>query len=273
MAMNATLESSKANRRFIILAVVLGLIGAVLVYVAFNRDTSSGGGSAAAADTAVVVAKADIAARTKITADMLQVKLVPADGVSALTFTEPAQVVGQVTRFPITANEQVLSSKVIPTTGSAGLSRALSYTIPEGKRGFAVKTDSLASVGGLLLPGDYVDLVAVINVEFPEGNKDAYYAQTLLQNIEVLAVSQVIVDTVGGDTSTAANGQRARNTEAKANPDANTVTLLLTPDQVQQVVMAETHGQIRFSLRAYGDGTEKPIEFLSAPDMVPDNLR
>ena len=129
MAMNAALESSNANRRFIILAVVLGILGAVLVYVAFSRDTSSGGGNTAGGQaTAVVVAKVDIAARTKVTADMVEVKLIPQDAVSEFTFADPAQVIGQVTRFPITANQQVLSSQVITTTGTTGTSRALSYT-------------------------------------------------------------------------------------------------------------------------------------------------
>src|SRR5687768_13207278 len=150
MAMNATLDSSNANRRFIILAVVLGLVGAILVYVAFSRDTGSGGGSAAG-NVSVVVAKADIAARTRITADMLEVKLVSESAVSELHFADPAQVVGQVARFPITANQQVLSSQVISTTGRSGTSRSLSYAIPKDKRAFAVKTDTLASVGGLLL--------------------------------------------------------------------------------------------------------------------------
>jgi pilus assembly protein CpaB len=272
MAMNATLDTSKANRRFIILAVVLGLIGAVLVYVAFSRDTGSDGGASSAANVSVVVAKADIAARTRLTKDMVEVKLVPADNVSELNFGDAAQVVGQVTRFPITANQQILSSQVISTSAGGGTSRALSFTIPKDKRAFAIKTDALSTVGGLLLPGDYVDLVVAFDVQRGNDTEEAYLVQTILQNIEVLAVSQTIVDTVGGDTAETTNGQRARNTEAKPQPEAATVTLMLTPDEVQLVLMADTHGAIRFALRSFGDGAEKPIEFLTEPDVLPANL-
>jgi pilus assembly protein CpaB len=269
MAMNATLDSSNANRRFIILAVVLGLLGAVLVYVAFSRDTS-GGKVASGPSTAVVVAKADIAARTKITNDMIEVKLVPEDSVSQASYADPALVAGQVTRFPITANQQILSSQVIATSGPAATSRALSYTIPSGKRAFAVQASPVTTAGGLILPGDYIDVLVVYDVTDGKDTKDAYLVQTVLQNIEVLAVSQTVVDTVGGDTTGTTNNQRARNTEPKPDPEAKTYTLLLTPDQVQQIFLAEANGDMRFALRAFGDGTEKPIEYLTEPDLIPD---
>jgi pilus assembly protein CpaB len=272
MAMNATLESGKTNRRFIILAFVLGLLGAVLVYVSFSRDTGAGGGVPGVANTAIVVAKQDIAARTKVTADMVEVKLVPVDAVSEASFTDTAKVVNQVTRFPIAANQQVLSSQVIPVTGRSGVSRALSYTIPAGKRAFAIQTSALASAGGLILPGDYIDILAVYDVQDGDDQRDAFVVQTILQNVEVLAVSQTIVDTLGGETTASPNQQRARNTEAPANPEATTLTLLVTPEQVQQLFLSERHGELRYSLRAFGDGTEKPIEFLTQPDLLPNAL-
>ncbi|MGE0058742.1 MAG: Flp pilus assembly protein CpaB [Dehalococcoidia bacterium] len=268
MAMNAALDSSNANRKFIILAVVLGLLGAILIYALVSRDSSSdGGGKVSGATSAVVVAKTDIAARTKITADMLEVKLVPQDAVSEFSYADPAQVAGQVTRFPVSANQQVLSSQVISTAGPSATSRALSYTVPTGKRAFAVQANQVATAGGLILPGDYIDILAVYNV----GDEDNFLVQTILQNIEVLAVSQTIVDTVGGDAAST-NNQRARNTEAKPNPEAGTYTLALTPEQVQQMFLAESNGTIRFALRAFGDGTEKPIEYLTELDLIPDAL-
>ena len=61
------------------------------------------------------------------------------------------------------------------------------------------------------------------------------------------------------DTTDSANGQRARNTEAQPQPEAATVTLMLTPDEVQMMFMAETHGQIRFSLRSFGDDDDVEV--------------
>src|SRR5690606_8673659 len=112
-----------------------------------------------------------------------------------------------------------LSSQVIPVTGRAGVSRALSYTIPAGKRAFSIETSSLASAGGLVLPGDYIDILAVYEVGAGDDESIAV-VQTILQNVEVLAVAQTIVDTVGGDTTETPNNQRARISEAGAEPEA-----------------------------------------------------
>lgn len=272
MASTATLESSKANRRFILLAVVLGLIGAALIYVVLNRDSGPAASSRAAGDTAVVVAKVDIPARSLVSADMLEVKLLPASAVSELAYSDTQQVVGQYTRFAIAANETILSSKVVPTSGSAGgVTRALSYTIPEGKRGIAVSASPLSQAGGLILPGDYIDILVVYNVEFGNDVKDAYMVQTIMQNIEVLAISTTVVDTVG-TTTVNDDGQRPRNSEARATPDASTVTLLVTPEQAQTLFLAERNGELRMALRAFGDGTEQPIEYLTEVDLFPENI-
>jgi pilus assembly protein CpaB len=266
------LSPGRANKRFIMLAVVLGLLGAILVYAAFSRGSSSGGGIRSAADVPVVTAKADIPARTKITQSMVEVKLVPSDTRSVLAFEDASLVVGKVTRFPIALNEQVLSNKIVGlTAGASAQSRSLSYTIPQGKRAFAINVSEVQSAGGLLLPGDYVDVVVIYNVAFKGETKDNYLVQTIFQNLEVLAVSQSVVDVVPDETPTA-NGQRVRNSEAKPNPGAATVTLSLTPEQAQRMYAAEANGKIRLAVRPYGEADERPIDFLTANELYPQNL-
>src|SRR5947209_13150583 len=106
--------ASGSNKKLIIIALVLGLLGAVLVFSAASKGGDKGSSNTAAAGgVPSVVAKLDIPARTKITAAMVEVRLVSKDGVSDLGYTDPTQVIGQVTRFPVAANEQVLSTKVV----------------------------------------------------------------------------------------------------------------------------------------------------------------
>ena len=275
----AVLTPGRANRRFVLLAVVLGLLGAILVYMAFSRDssTSTGAGSAAGGDIAVVVAQLDIPARTRITQAMLDVRFVSENNRSALAFEDPNLVVGKVTRFPVAANEQVLSSKIISLApGSSAGSRSLAFTIPTGKRGFAVSTTDLATAGGLILPGDYVDIVVLYDVEFTSRSGQTeteadYLVQTLYQNVEVLAVAQTVVDVVP-EAGPATNGQRVRNSEAKPLPGAATVTLALTPEQVQRLYSAESNGKVRFSLRPFGDAEERPIDFFTELELLPQNI-
>ena len=248
------MNTGQTNKKFLYMAGGLGLLGAILVYVAFSRSGGSGG-VAGADQVPVVVAKTDIAARTKITASMVQVKLVRTDDASSQAFADTSEAIGKITRFPITANEQVISSKVVDLSGSASPSsnslagKSLSFTVPPGQRAIAVNVNEVAQVGGLLLPGDFVDILVVYDVDFandpgdPASHEkaDNFVVQTLFQNKEVLSVSQTIVDLVektgtagsaaasaGSTSSSADSDQRVRNTEAKPTRSAVTITLALS---------------------------------------------
>jgi len=278
MNRNIAAASNPGNRRLILAAVALGLLGAMLVYLA---SSSKGGSSSSSAPTGegvpIVVAKADIPARTKITAPMVEVRLVPVDAASALGFKDASQVVGQVTRFPIAINEQVLTNKIVSLAGTSASGRSLSYVVPQGKRAIAITASDVQNAGGLLIPGDYVDIVVVYDVEFAGragGDRQtaaSFVAHTVLQNVQVLAVSQNVVDLVP-EATPSANGQQARNTEGKATPGASTVTLALSPQDAEKMYLAELNGKIRLSLRAYGDGEQKPVDYVTKLDLVPPNL-
>lgn len=295
------MNTGQTNKKFLYMAGGLGLLGAILVYVAFSRSSGSGGVTGAD-QVPVVVAKTDIAARTKITASMVQVKLVRTDDASSQAFADTADAVGKITRFPITANEQVISSKVVDLSGNASPSsgsvagKSLSFTVPPGQRAIAVNVTEVAQVGGLLLPGDYVDVLIVYDVDFandpgdPASHEKAtnFVVQTLFQNKEVLAVSQTIVDLVeetgtagsanasagnaAGSTLTSDSDQRVRNTEAKPTPAAATITLALSPEETQKFYLAVMNGKVRFSLRSFGDNEQRPIDIQTQFDLFQRNL-
>ena len=123
--------NSRVNRRFLLLAIILAILSAVLVYAQMSRSGSNEGGSAGS--VSVVVAKGAIAAGTRITADMLEVRDVTQDNVGFQALSNTEQAVGQVARYPIAAGEQVLSSKLVDTTISS--SSNLAYVLESGTRG------------------------------------------------------------------------------------------------------------------------------------------
>lgn len=274
--MNGTASASatSSNRRFIMLALVLGALGAVLLYTAVSRNNNPGPAATSGANVPVVVAKVEIPARTRITAAMVEVRQVPADIQSFVAYTNVNEVIGQITRFPIAANEHILANKIVALEGQ-GASRSLSYVIPPGHRAFSIRVSEVASAGGLVLPGDYVDIIIIYDIEFARGSDrekvESYFVQTLFQNIEVLAVSQAIVDLVQTGESPE-DGHRARNTEARPNPDANTVTLALTPEQVQRIYLAESNGRIRLAVRPYGDREVRPIDYMVELELFPRDI-
>lgn len=267
---SAAMNPARTNRRFIMLAITLGLIGAVLVYVATSRDsTTSTGGGGGVADTPIVVAKADIPARTKITAAMLEVRNVPASDAGALSFRSTDQVVDQITRFPIAANEQLLSTKIISLDpGESAVSRSLSFVVPTGKRGLAINASPVLGAGGLVLPGDYIDIVVVYNEDFAvKAGKSPYFSQVLLQNVEVLAVSQAVVDTVP-DAQPDANGQIVRNSEATLDPEAETITLAVSATDAARIFLAEQNGKIRFLVRHFGEGDAPAVPPVTEKEVI-----
>jgi pilus assembly protein CpaB len=269
---------------------VAGLVAAILVYAAVSRSSENTGGAVGAASMVpAVVARQDIPARTKITTTMVEVQQVPTDTHSELAYTDLSQVVGQVTRYPIATNEEVLSSKVVSLQSVAKTGDSLSYVIPEGKRAISIEVSEVVSSGGLVLPGDYVDIMGVFNVTFRNGDQetteDKYFSRIILQNIEVLAVAQTVVDTApvagtttdagGGTTTTdaaSADAQRARNTEAAPEPKASTVTLSVTPQEAQLLFLAEENGVLRLAVRPYGDAEVQDIPFVAQTELIPPNL-
>jgi pilus assembly protein CpaB len=284
------------NRRFLLLALFAGLIAAILVYVAISNageeEASGGGGGAAVTTAPVVVAANDIPARTEITPSMVEIRQVPEDDVSELAFTNADQVVGQVTRYPVSAGEHVLSTKVVSLTGPEVANESLSFVIPSDMRAIAITVNQVIGSGGLVLPGDYVDVIAVFDVDFisPGGDatqretEDKFFSSTVLQNVEVLAVAQTIVDaapevsaTPDGDTATPVaaetdGSQRARVTEADPNPDAVTVTLSVTLEDAQKIFLAEENGVLRLAVRPFGDDKIRDVNYLTELELIPPDL-
>jgi len=278
--------AGSTNRRLLLLALVAGIVAAILIYTALSRGSESTGSAGAASTVPAVVAKQDIPARTKITSGMVEVRQLPTDSHSELAYTDLSQVVGQVTRYPIATNEEVLSTKVVSLASVAKTGESLSYVIPEGSRAISIEVTQVISSGGLVLPGDYVDIIGVFDVTFGSGDQEIteerYFSRIILQNIEVLAVAQTVVDTVpeagtttgtdGETTTTDAGGQRVRNTEASPEPKASTVTLSVTPQQAQLLFLAEENGVLRLAVRPYGDATVQDIPFVAETDLIPSNL-
>jgi len=282
--------AGRTNRRLLLLALVAGVVAAILVYATLSRGSESTSGAGGVASmVSAVVAKQDIPARTKITTSMVEVRQVPSDTQSELAYTDPSQVVGQITRYPIATSEEVLSTKVVSLQSVAKTGDSLSYVIPEGKRAISIEVNQVVSSGGLVLPGDYVDIIGVFNVNFRDGDQvtteEKYFSRIILQNIGVLAVAQTLVDTVpeagttsgaGDQTATtgtgSAEGQMVRNTDATPEPKATTVTLSVTPQEAQLLFLAEENGVLRLALRPYGDAEVQDVPFVAETELIPPDL-
>lgn len=271
------LGGERSNRTLLLLALLFAVVAAVLVFVAVNQgggDEEEGAEGAAAGTAEVVVASRDISARTELTADMLKVTELPSDQVLRGYFSDAEVVVGQVTRYPLAENEQVTLAKIGPQT-SEEEEQGLSFVIPQGMRAFSIRVSEVSSVGGLILPGDLVDIIAI----FDEGEVEHDKAVTFLQRVEVLAVAQEAQEAIPPPTTDEAGEEEADEAEADAtpevavrttlgarpedvevNPSARTVTLAVTPAQAQLLALVQHRGELVLSLRGYGDEVEVPLD-------------
>jgi pilus assembly protein CpaB len=275
MARTVAGTAPRTNRRFLIIAALLAVLTGSLFYAWMAANGGDDGGvSVSEGSEQVVVARAGIKQRTKITADMLQVKAVPTDLVLTGSFASIDDVVGKVTKLPVEANEQVIASAVVDTENPVG--EALAQLVPTGKRAYSVNASQVRTAGGLVLPGDYIDVIWVCCTE----EDVVVLAKTVVQNVQVVAVAQNQVE--AGPATTGSDGTGSEDPVAaesgEAEPEAITATLLVTDEQAHHLIMAENTGEIRLALRGVEDTTVAPSsgndDFTLVTELLPfDVLR
>ena len=242
----------RTNRKFLIVALLFGALTAVLFYALTANRTSDGKTSTTSTtQVQVVVARVPIRQRTSITADMVELKSVPADARVAGAIGGINDAIGKVTKFPIDVNQQVATSAIVDTTKPV-VGAALDLVVPTGRRAMSIQASQVINAGGLILPGDYVDLVWICCQD------KVVVAKTLLRNIQVAAIDQNIISSgpvgvAGGATPAAGSNEPVAADASAPVPSAITMTLLLTPTESQQLFLAEQTGKLRAVLRQFGD--------------------
>src|SRR5262245_9940756 len=125
-------------------------------------------------------------------------------------------------------NEPILRSKLT----QPGQRASLSALLEPGKRAVTVRVDDVRGVAGFVLPGDFVDVVLI--GEDPALKREGY-SEILLQHVKVLAIDQL------------ASERQEQATVAKA------VTVEVTPEQAQKILLATNVGKLSLVLRQPGD--------------------
>ena len=220
------------NKRLIIAitgAVLCGMFAVMLVtrYLsnvqAYTKDLGN-----------VVVATTEIPLGAKIAPEQLSLASIPNGSTPEGAFRKVEEVAGRVAITAIGVREPVTTLKLAPEGVGAGLSAV----IPEGFRAMTVKVDDVVGVSGFIMPGSFVDVVAVINppAQANGGNVDPI-SKIVLQNIKVLA-----------------SGPRIDSPQNQREPaTVNAVTLQVTPNQAEKLVLATNQGKLQLVMRNYGD--------------------
>lgn len=195
----------------------------------------------------VMVAARDLAAGEILKPEDLEWREWPQDGIRP-DYVTAEQADASFGDFPLSAvkraiaqGEPVTASKVFKRTDAGFLAGALT----PGMRAVSIKTDEVTGASGFVLPGDRVDIILTQRIaEFDpqsQANVERNVAQTILENIRVLAIDQILDDV---------------QTNAKT---AETVTVEVTPSQSETLALATQMGRVTLTLRSLAIGEEAPL--------------
>ncbi|MGI9253708.1 MAG: Flp pilus assembly protein CpaB, partial [Thermomicrobiales bacterium] len=150
-----------SSRKTMLVAFLLAALAAAAVYFLL---AGRGGGPkdgklpAAPVETVpVVVAARDIPADTLLTEADVEVDQIPAKGRHPRALTDPAQAVGNVTNADLLLGEPILDSRLVMPEDAEP--NTFARDVPPGFRAVALSADEIKLVGGLVQPGDRVDVV------------------------------------------------------------------------------------------------------------------
>jgi pilus assembly protein CpaB len=202
--------------------------------------------------TTVLIAKKDIEQGVVIDPSWLDAKILPNNLVESGAVKSVDRIAGMLTLAPISRGEQVTLDKL-----SFKRSGDLASSTPVGKRAITINVDNASSLVGMIKTGDYVDVIALVNIPVQVIDGKAVTQLTsipLFQNVLVLAVGQE----TGPQTPVAE--QFARYGKQQAAPDSSLITLALAPKEAGLLSFVQEQGKIRLVMRSPTDAKVEPMQ-------------
>jgi pilus assembly protein CpaB len=205
---------------------------------------------------AILFARAPISAGDYVDAKDVERKEVPERQVLPQSVTSFDRIQGMVAIADIFQGEPITITKLAFPRGATGLADVT----PVGRRAITISVDNLASLAGMVKPGDYVDVIVLIAVpvQMADGSKMTdNRVIPLFQNVEVLAVGQ---STVGVERK---SGRYTPEKSQEAQSKSPLITLSLTPQESGILAYISEQGKIRLVMRNPSDSKKERLEITS----------
>jgi pilus assembly protein CpaB len=221
---------------------VLGLVCAALA--AFLVGNLMEGKYTGVRVTPILVARGELSAGTRVTAEDLELRDWPEDAVPEGAFGSLEAFTAEHNRATVTVGilpgEPVVATRLASAKNGAGVAPL----VHPNMRAIALKVDDALGFTGLVYPGAYVDVVAT--VRDPQGAGHA----------SRIAVQRAKVLSVGMDVDVATRGSQENREErlTSAQSSGGTfVTLEVTPEDAEVISVARNAGVIDLVLRNASD--------------------
>ena len=216
-----------------IAAAVVGLVLVVFYMQSFEAEASGG------EPVVILVARQDIMLTTQLDpATMLAERVIPSAYVENrhVRAADVDRIRGIRVVSGVRAGEALLWTDLATMSDSA---RDLSSLVLSGMRAITIQADQTATFGGLVRPGDRVDLLLTLDRPTPNSSEPERVTVPLLQSLIVLAAGQ--------DTGMIQRASQ-QTPSSRAQPMQN-VTLLATVEQSQMIAFATQRGRLALVLR------------------------
>jgi pilus assembly protein CpaB len=209
---------------FVFYIAIVVAIGAT--YSVFKVLESTRAGSVVAS-VPVVIAARDINDGESIDVEAVTVAHWPVSTVPVGAFGHIDSVTGRVARVAVFNGEPMVPGRLAPEGSTPGLITK----ITRGKRAMAIRINDVSGIAGMIQPNSRVDILLTTSV-----GSSSRTGKIFMENMRVLAMQ----------TATA-------KTEDGRPIPATVATLEVTPDESEQLAVAQAQGTIQLVLRGYGD--------------------
>jgi pilus assembly protein CpaB len=226
-----------------LLGALLAVVVGVATFIYLEDGEAGAANSDSVATVPIVVASRNIDARERLTETDVELIDIPSTAAHPRALRTVDDALELFAVGFIAAGEQVLPHNLSEDVFGGGLAQL----VPEGRRAVSMAISNAAAAGGLVSPGDRVDVIAV----FDEEHRGEAGTAIVAENVEVLALSQLVLgDRLAEDEESptaGASGPTAINA---------TVTVAVTLDDAQRIALAEHFGELRVFLRHPDDDSE-----------------
>jgi len=231
----------------LLLALGCGLVASVGITRVMAKRTTDG--SPAAAETEkVIVAAQDLPLGDPINLDWVKEEDWPQGKVPVGAITRKEDLEKRRPKTRIFSGTVVLDNQLF---GKGESENSVGQHIPPGYRVVPIEVNSVSGAGGMVRPGDRVDLLLSVQNN-PGKHIHETSTRTVLQDIKVFAVNDRF---------------RLDGDESDKSIAIKTVSLLVTPEQAQKVTLATELGTIRLALRSPEDQEQPKVSPSSPTDL------
>ena len=208
------------------MALVVAVVATYLLYARVKRVYAK------APSIQIVASSKPLEAGTQLAADQLVLMDWPSSLPLEGAANKPSDLVGRILLYPVPAREPIREALL----AGPGAAIGLTAKIPDGMRAVAVVTNEVNNVSGFLFPGSHVDVLLTFRPQTTNQVGNDQMTATVLQNIQVIST-----------------GERLQPDPSGKPQNVKVVTLLMTPEDAQKLLLASNSGTIQFVLRSAAD--------------------